>query len=341
KVLHVGSPVPIDDAWWRQAVRRALGVRRPFLDAPDADRLGYRVINGENDGLPGLVVDRYAATLVLKLYSSAWFAHLAAVVPILLAETGCTGVVLRLARTVQRQETYGLSDGDVIGGDVPDGPVQFVEAGLTFEADVRAGQKTGHFLDQRANRVRVGTMAGGCDVLDVFSATGGFTVHAAAGGARSVLSVDRSAPTLRAVARNLALNGDLAAVRDCQTTTEAGDAFDVMARLAQERRRFDLVVVDPPSFAQRQADVAVAERAYARLTRSAVRLVARDGVLMQASCSSRVDPDRFFGAVLGAAEEAGARMTEIARTGHDVDHPIGFPQGGYLKAGFWRVRNGS
>ena len=177
------------------------GSRRPppLRRRPDATHLGYRVINGENDALPGLVVDRYADVLVLKLYSPIWFPHLADFVPQLVAETGCGGVVLRLARTVQSGETFGLQDGDVIAGEVPDGPVLFHETGLTFEADVRHGQKTGHFLDQRANRERVGEMAGGRDVLDVFCSTGGFTVHAAAGGARSVHSVDQSAPTLAVV----------------------------------------------------------------------------------------------------------------------------------------------
>jgi 23S rRNA (cytosine1962-C5)-methyltransferase len=337
RILHVGAPTPIDDHWWSAAIAAALERRAEFTARPDADRIGYRIVSGENDGLPGLVVDRYAAVLVVKLYSAVWFPHLVTVTRALLEQTGCDGVVLRLSRNLARGETFGLSDGDVIAGRVPDGPVRFHEAGLAFDADVRAGQKTGHFLDQRANRIRVGTLAAGRDVLDVFASTGGFSVHAAAGGARSVHAVDASAPTLAVAERNMALNAHLEAVASCAFTTEVGDAFEVMVRLARAGRSFDLVVVDPPSFAQRASDVPGALRAYTRLTHLALRLVRRGGVLVQASCSSRVTGEQFYGAVLDAAEAAGRSLDEIVRTGHDVDHPIGFREGEYLKAGFWWV----
>jgi 23S rRNA (cytosine1962-C5)-methyltransferase len=341
KILHVGKPTKIDDAWWVDTFRRALGVRQGFLDDPDADHLAYRIINGENDGLGGFVVDRYADTLVIKLYSAAWIPHLSRLTRLLLDVTGCGSAVLRLARNLQAEkrsaDLFGLSDGDVIAGSLPDGPVQFTEGGLLFEADVRSGQKTGHFLDQRANRILVGEMARGRDVLDVFASTGGFSVHAAAGGARSVHSVDISSPTIAAAERNMALNTRLEAVANCDFTTEVGDAFEVMVQLARAEKDYDIVVVDPPSFAQRQANVDGAVRAYTRLTHLALRLVRPGGVLMQASCSSRVPADLFFDTVLDAAEDAGRSLREIAHTGHDVDHPIGFREGAYLKAGFWTV----
>ncbi len=156
RILHVGRPVPIDNAWWSATITTALAKRDRFTSDPDADRLAYRIINGESDGLGGLVVDRYAGVLVVKLYSAVWFPHLVTFARALLDATRCEAVVLRLARNLQTRETFGLSDGDVIAGRLPDGAVEFVEAGLRFEADVRAGQKTGHFLDQRANRIRVG-----------------------------------------------------------------------------------------------------------------------------------------------------------------------------------------
>ncbi len=337
RILHVGKPTTIDADWWHATIRTALDVRKPFTTAPDAERLAYRVLNGENDGVSGLVVDRYADVLVIKLYSAVWFPHLVKVVNALLDETGCSGVVLRLARNLQVRETFGLDDGDVIAGQVPDGPVRFLEAGLAFDADVRAGQKTGHFLDQRANRIRVGEMSAGRDVLDLFASTGGFSVHAAAGGARSVYAVDLSAPTLAAAEHNMALNDHLDAVRACTFTTEVGDAFEVMVALARAGRNFDIVVVDPPSFAQRQTNVEGALRAYTRLTHLALRLVRPGGTFVQASCSSRVTPDQFFDTVLDAAVAAGRPLTEIARTGHDLDHPVTFREGSYLKAGFWKV----
>jgi 23S rRNA (cytosine1962-C5)-methyltransferase len=337
KIIHVGKPTPIDDGWWRTTIGRALELRRPFLTDPHADDLAYRILNGENDGLPGLVVDRYGGVLVVKLYSAVWFPHLATVVRALLDVTGAHATVLRLARNLQALDTFGLHDGDVIAGEVPDGPVRFMEGGLTFEADARRGQKTGHFLDQRANRLLVGSMANKRDVLDVFASTGGFSVHSAAGGATSVHAVDLSAPTMAAAERNMALNEDVPAVAACRFTTQVGDAFEVMARLARDGRSFDLVVVDPPSFAQRQANVAGALRAYTRLTHLALRLVRPGGVLVQASCSSRVTAQQFFDTVLDAAETAGRPLREIMRTGHDIDHPIGFREGEYLKAGFWTV----
>jgi 23S rRNA (cytosine1962-C5)-methyltransferase len=337
RILHVGKPTPIDSDWWHTTIRTALDARVVFTSDPDATHLAYRVLNGENDGVSGLVVDRYADVLVIKLYSAVWYPHLVTVVNALLDVTECGGVVVRVARNLQARDTFGLVDGDVIAGKVPEGPVRFLEAGLQFDADVRAGQKTGHFLDQRANRIRIGEMSAGRDVLDVFASTGGFSVHAAAGGARSVHAVDISAPTIAAAEHNMALNRELAAVSACTFTTEVGDAFEVMVALARAGTTYDLVVVDPPSFAQRQANVEGALRAYTRLTHLALRLVRPGGTLMQASCSSRVTPEEFFDTVLDAAEAAGRSVTEIERTGHDVDHPVTFREGSYLKAGFWRV----
>jgi 23S rRNA (cytosine1962-C5)-methyltransferase len=337
KVLHAGSPARIDAAWWDSSVRRALERRAEFLADPHADELAYRVVNGENDGFPGLVVDRYAGVLVAKLYTAAWFPHLDAVVRALCDATGCRVVVVRLARSVAGADTFGIADGDVVVGELPDGPVRFVEHGLAFDADVRRGQKTGHFLDQRANRAWVGRHARGRDVVDVFASTGGFSVHAAAGGARSVHAIDLSAPTLAAAEHNLSLNADRPTVAACAFTVEVADAFAAMERLRRKRATYDLVVVDPPSFARRQRDVPGALHAYGRLTRLAVSLVRRGGVLVQASCSSRVPADDFFATVQRAAADAGHPLREIRRTAHDVDHPVTFEEGAYLKAGFWSV----
>jgi len=331
KVLHAGSPATIDDAWWRQQLRQAFE-RRASLAADDATN-AYRVVHGENDGLPALVVDRYASTLVVKLYSAAWFPHLAAIVDALAELLMPERIVLRLGRTVASGDTFGLTDGTTLVGRPPTGPVLFRERGLTMEADVEHGQKTGHFLDQRDNRSLVRGMAAGRDVLDVFASTGGFSVAAAAGGARSVHLVDQSAPALSAAERNLAHNRRLREVRECTIRTTVGDAFDVLAALGRRAQRdsdrFDIVILDPPSFASNQAQVDRALRAYAKLTRLGIALLRPGGVLVQASCSSRVAADQFFDTVLGVAN-----LHEIRRTGHPVDHPVGFPQGAYLKALF-------
>ena len=195
KLLHAGSPTTIDAHWWRERLSTSLDRRRSLSDDPETS--GYRCVHGENDGLPGLVVDRYDRTLVIKLYSPAWLPHLSVVTEVLVALLAPERVVLRLSRSVASGDTFGLADGDTILGTAPNQPVFFRERGLTLEADVVHGQKTGHFLDQRDNRTLVRGMAMGADVLDVFASTGGFSVSAAAGGATSVHLVDQSAPALR------------------------------------------------------------------------------------------------------------------------------------------------
>lgn len=335
KVLHHGRPVTVDRAFWVQRLRAALE-RRGAL-ATDPSTTGYRCVNGENDGFPGLVLDRYDRTLVLKLYSAAWVPHLRDVVGAVDELLHPDAVVLRLARSLSSHALHGLEEGDALIGTPPTEPVLFLEHGLLFEADVVRGQKTGHFLDQRENRRLVGEAASGASVLDVFASTGGFTVHAAAGGAKDVTAIDLSAPTLAAAARNLAHNAHRPEVAACRVTTVVGDAFAEMERLRGQGRKFDVVVVDPPSFAQRQHEVDRALAAYARLTELAVGLTRRNGLLVQCSCSSRVATDQFFAGVTRAIGRTGRDLEVVRRTTHAVDHPVTFPEGAYLKALFARV----
>lgn len=329
KVLHHGRPVTVDAGFWRSRLSAALE-RRSGLVA-DPDTTGYRVVHGENDGLPGLVVDRYADTAVVKLYTAAWRPHLDAVLAELVDLTGVARVVLRTARSIGPGDGTP-ADGTVVHGPPLDGPVRFRERGLVLEADVAAGQKTGHFLDQRDNRSLVRGMAAGRDVLDVFASTGGFALAAAAGGAASVHLVDLAAPALDTARRNLDHNRRAVAGTEVRFTV--GDAFEVLARLAAAGERYDLVVVDPPSFAHNQATVDRALRAYARLTRLALEVLTPGGTLVQCSCSSRVTAEQFFDTVHAAARAAGRPLRELRRTGHAVDHPVGFAQGEYLKAVF-------
>ena len=337
KMLHTGKPTTIDAHWWRERLSTALDQRSVLAD--EADTTGYRCVNGENDGLPGLIVDRYGDTLVVKLYTPAWFPHLRTVVDVLSTLLGPARVVLRLSRGVANGETFGLSDGDTIVGEAPNQPVFFRERALTLEADVVHGQKTGHFLDQRDNRALVRGMAAGADVLDVFASTGGFSVSAAAGGAKSVHLVDQSEPALATARRNLEHNHRISEVRRCAVHTTTGDAFQVLADLAKKDELFDIVILDPPTFASNQAAVPRALAAYARLTRLGLAVVKRGGTLIQASCSSRVTADEFAETVHTAAASAGADVLETRRTGHAVDHPIGFEFGAYLKAVFLEVRS--
>ena len=333
RILHHGKPVTIDAAFWQRQIRTAVERRA----AISGDTNGFRVLNGENDGFPGLVLDRYAETLVLKLYSPVWIPHLRSIVAVIAEELKPTTLVLRLARTMADQRLYGLSEGMALIGDVPTSPVLFRENGLVFEADVVGGQKTGHFLDQRENRALVGSMSAGMRVLDIFAATGGFGIYAAAGGATRVTSVDQSEPTLAAAERNFAHNSGLPNVRHCEHDAIVGDAYEVMDRLIQRRKHYDIVVLDPPAFAQRKSNVDRALHAYGQLTQRAVQLTRPDGLLVQASCSSRVTEEQFYATVRGSAQRAGYDLVELRRTGHAVDHPVTFLQGGYLKALFARV----
>ena len=330
KVLHRGAPRTIDLAFFVDAIRTA--VERRSTLAADPDTNAYRCVHGENDGLPGLVVDRYAATVVVKIYTDAWWPHLGSVVAAVDSVLAPERIVLRTARNVGPAPAGGLADGITLVGDPPDAPVRFRERGLVMEADVVHGHKTGHFLDQRDNRALVRSLANGATVLDVFASTGGFALAAAAGGATSVHLVDVSAPALRVAERNLSLNAHIRAVRECAVRITTGDAFAVLDDLRKKREQYDVVVLDPPSFAQRRDSVEGALRAYGRLTRGALDVLVPGGTLVQASCSSRVSEEQLARAVYGAAESAGVELHEIRRTGHAIDHPIGFEQGAYLKA---------
>ena len=339
KVVHHGSPVTIDRSFWLARLTAAAERRHALVER--GDTTGLRLVNGESDGMPGLVVDRYDTTLVLKIYSTAWVAHLHDLVGAIEALWHPTALVLRLARSLDPEALHGLEEGDALLGTAPDAPVPFLEHGLSFEADVVRGQKTGHFLDQRDNRALVADLVRrvgpDCSMLDVFASTGGFTVHAAAAGAARITAVDLSAPTLAVARRNLDRNAHLDTVRRCVVTPVVADAFDDMQARVRRGEKFDVVVVDPPSFAQRQHEVDRALGAYRRLTDLAVRLVSPGGWLVQCSCSSRVPADDFHRAVALAAAQARHPLDERTRTGHPVDHPATIPEARYLKATIARI----
>lgn len=332
RILHQGSPATIDAEWFYSKMNAAAAARAHLTDTQTN---GYRVIHGENDGLPGLVVDRYAETLVVKLYSHAWFPHLTTVLDGLAQILPNARVVLRLSRALsnERESQDGAPaylDGQIVRGDPLDGSVVFLENGLYFEADPVHGQKTGFFLDQRDNRERVGDLSAGKRVLNVFAYTGGFSLYAARGGAAEVTSLDISQPALDGAARNFALNETFS----CEHLLLKGDAFQLLADLHESRRSYDLIVIDPPALAKRQSEIDGAVSAYARLTRLGLDLLAPNGTIALASCSSRVDSDLFGETVHLAARHAGRPLREFLRTGHAVDHPIGFKEGAYLKCIF-------
>jgi 23S rRNA (cytosine1962-C5)-methyltransferase len=333
RVLHQGGPATIDRDWFGARIVDAWSRRAPLLQQ---DTTGFRVVNGESDGFPGLVVDRYAESAVVKLYSTAWIPHLRDVLTVLLQTVGPERVVLRMSRAVQGvgQDRHGLAEGQVLHGPPPAGPVLFRENGLVFEADLVRGQKTGFFLDQRDNRAEVGRLARGRTVLNVFAYTGGFSLYAARGGATEVTSLDISRPALAAAERNFAHNTSDPGVAAAKHHVLAGDAFTLLAEMGQRGTRYDLVVLDPPAFAKARDEVERALRSYQKLTRAGLGVLSRNGILVAASCSSRITADAFTGAVTEAGRTVNRPLRVFQRTGHALDHPIAFPEAAYLKCVF-------
>ncbi len=337
RILQHAKPAIIDRDWFFARLASAAQRRAPLHELPQKRvTTGYRLVHGENDGLPGLVVDRYGQASVIKLYTPAWIPYIKDVVVALCRLDPLESLVLRLGRAMSEktQDLYGLHDGMILLGPPLDSPWIFFENGLRFEADPVQGQKTGFFLDQRENRARAENLARGKDVLNLFAYTGGFSVYAARGGARSTISVDTSRPALEAAVRNMAHNREIPAVAAASHETLAEDAFNALMNLAGEGRRFNMVIVDPPAFAQNRNQVPQAVAAYARLTNLSLAVLAPGGILVQASCSSWVDEETFFETVNRAAAQAGRPLHEIERTGHPLDHPIMFKEGTYLKCLF-------
>jgi 23S rRNA (cytosine1962-C5)-methyltransferase len=318
----------IDAAFWRRRVARAVALRRELVSGTT----GYRVVHGESDGLPGVVVDRYDRFAVLKLYSAGLTPHRGAVVEALRAEAeGLLGVFGRdeIPRDDDEEEG-GAPSGRVLWGAEPPERIAVDEHGMTVLVDVRKGQKTGHFLDQRENRRMVRALAHGRpEALNLFGYTGGFSVAAALGGSRHVVTVDSDVDAVALARENFRANGLDAA--DHAFAVE--DVFEILARYKREGRRFDLVVCDPPAFAKSQRAVDAAVAGYASLNRAALAVVAPGGLLVTASCSARVSVEQFTEAVKEAAFKARIDLQLVAETRQPPDHPVTlqFREGRYLK----------
>jgi 23S rRNA (cytosine1962-C5)-methyltransferase len=326
--------VTIDDDWWRENLSHALRRREHLFDARTN---GFRWVNGESDGWPGLVLDRYAAVLVLKLYTAAWLPRLEQVAALIRNTLAPERIVLRLSRNVQETagKRFHLEDGQLLSGGEPGGGVIFLETGLRFEADVVRGQKTGFFLDQRDNRRRVEALARGRDVLNAFSFSGGFSLYAARGGAKSVTDLDISSHALESAKRNFALNNFHPDVASCRHKTIQSDAFSWLEQTSAQE--FDLVILDPPSLAKREVERVGAIQAYGKLVANGIRALRRDGVLVAASCSAHVSAEEFFDAARQSAEQSGRSFVELETTGQPPDHPATFPEAHYLKCIYLRV----
>ena len=330
KALLHGRRETIDSGFLARQVAASLDARAGFIPS-ETD--AFRAINGDSDAFPGLVADIYSDVLAIKIYSAVWIPWLASCVKAFLASRpDLKRVVVRLSRELQRDSiAASMTDGMTF----PEGAsplVIFKENGLRFEADPAHGQKTGFFLDQRENRAEVGRLSRGeGSVLNLFSYSGGFSLYAARGGAANVVSVDFSRPAIESAKRNFQLNSSIPTVRACEHEGIVGDAFDVLKRMAEAKRSFDIVVVDPPSFAKSEAEREGALHSYGRLCKAALRVLRRNGILVSASCSSRIGAEEFFAVVNAAALDVGRPLREFKRTQHAPDHPAKFKESSYLK----------
>ncbi len=317
----------VDDAFIAGRVARAAGLRAGLAGRTDAVRLVF----AENDGLPGVIVDRYGAVAVCQLLSAGAERWRDAIADAVAALPGVGAVVERSDAAVRGKEGLGPVSG-LLRGTEP-GEVTVVEDGRRYLVDVDAGHKTGFYLDQRDNRTVVQALARDARVLDVCAFTGGFSVAAWRGGARSVVTVDSSRPALVLAARNLQANG-----APPSQLVEA-DAFAELRRRRSQGERFDLIVLDPPKLATSAAQVRKASRAYKDLNLQAFGLLEPGGCLVTFSCSGAVDDALFQKIVFGAALDAGREVQVVGRLTQAADHPVllSFPEGAYLKGLVCRV----
>jgi 23S rRNA (cytosine1962-C5)-methyltransferase len=319
RLLDADTEARIDAAWWQARLARAAARRAPLA----ADATAYRVSNAEADGCPSLIIDRYGEVVVLQLLSAGLEACRPDIVAAVLAELRPAGILARNDASVRARE--GLPrEIELLAGVVPR-EIEVMEHGVRYLAAPHDGQKTGAFLDQRENRVRIGALARG-DALDCFSYHGSFALHLARRAER-VTALDSSAAAIARAGENAALN-ELTNVRFVEA-----DVFDWLREADRAGHRFDTIVVDPPAFAKNRSSVRSALRGYKEINLRAMRILRPGGLLFTASCSYHVSTPLFLEMLGAAAADAGRRMALREITGQPLDHPeiLTIPESGYLK----------
>jgi 23S rRNA (cytosine1962-C5)-methyltransferase len=317
---------PIDKEFFRKRIRNAIDTRNSLIDSNNADSL--RLVYAESDGIPGLIVDRYGNVLVLQSLTTGsefWKQILA---DLLLEETGLSVIYERSDADVRELEGLEPKVG-LLRGTISNSPITIHENGLNFKVNLESGHKTGFYLDQRANRRRVRELAKDKDVLDCFCYTGGFTVNALAGGAKSVISIDSSADALALAKENIALNH----LPVEKTNLLEDDVFQRLRKFRDENRSFDMIILDPPKFAPTAAQAERAARGYKDINLLAFKLLRPAGILVTFSCSGGIDAALFQKIIAGAALDAGVEAQIVEHLSQGPDHPVSlhFPEGAYLK----------
>ncbi len=321
----------IGAGFFRRRIADALAARRELKLADQSS--GMRLVHGESDGLPGLVVDRYGDTLVMQVGSAGAERWRDTIADILQELCGPACIYERSDSDSRGLEGLEPRNG-VLRGALPES-VEVVEHGLRFRVDVAAGQKTGFYLDQRDNRALTGTLAAGRDVLNCFCYTGGFSLYALRGGARSVLSIDASGDALRIAAENSRTNG----LDGSRAEWQEADVFQALRKLRDQGRSFDLIILDPPKFAPTAAFAEKAARGYKDINLLGFKLLRPGGLLATYSCSGGIGADLFQKIVAGAALDAGVDAQIVHHLHASADHPVllSFPEGAYLKGLVLRV----
>jgi 23S rRNA (cytosine1962-C5)-methyltransferase len=319
---------PIDQGFFATRLSQALDFRSAQLGAANN---AYRLVNGEGDFLPGLIVDRYGDYFVCQFYTAGMESFKAEIVAALSSLAPMTGIFERSEGRVREEEGLEAAVG-VLAGMPPPETLAIQENGQKFLVDIRHGQKTGFFLDQRDSRQFLSTLTRGRAVLNCFAYTGGFSVYAYAGGAKEVVTFDSSMPALELAEKNLELNG----YADAPGEVVKGDAF---AYLKDTDSKFDVIVLDPPSLAHRRGDLDAATGGYKFLNLHALKHLNPGGILLTFSCSQHLPRDLFQKVVFGAAVDTGTKVTIIKQLGHPIDHPVSLhhPEGEYLKGLALRV----
>lgn len=322
----------IDVDFLRQRIRRAVALREVF-DSTQTN--AYRLIHAEGDGLPGLIVDRFADILVAQIHT-AGMEHLRPLLSeILMEETGAHGLLLRNDSQGRRREGLAVEEPVIAAGVVPV-EVTIRENGLLFNVDLWEGQKTGFFLDQRDKRKALQKYARGKRVLNCFSYTGGFSVYAAITDSRTrVTSVDISEPAIEMARQHFVLNGIAPDVHSFLIA----DVFDYLEEVSRQGEKFDVVVLDPPAFAKTQSARSQALKAYRRLNMLGMQVLRPGGILLSCSCSGVVGMDDLLGVLSQSAQRLNRTVQLLETYTHGVDHPVNLamPETVYLKAIFCRV----
>jgi 23S rRNA (cytosine1962-C5)-methyltransferase len=312
--------------FFERRIKRAFELRKTFHVTEHTS--AYRVIHGESDGLSGLVADVYNDTLIIQITTAGIESHRQEIIELLAESSQCKTIYERSDVDVRELEGLAPVKG-LVWGQPLQNPMIIEENGLKFEVDLENGQKTGFFIDQRANRELLRSYVNEKTVLNCFCYTGAFTVYAFAGGAKSVLSMDSSAPALEQVSRNLALNG----LDDRESDVMEADVFTALRKFRDSRKSFDVIILDPPKFAPTIAQAERAARGYKDINLLAFKLLNPGGILFTFSCSGGVSRELFQKIVTGAAQDAGVDARILATLSQGPDHPISlnFPESMYLK----------